>query len=196
VLWGVVGAYALIDFVRRGRWVVPAIAGVLILAGLIYPVLAIPARDREHGGPPTLDGAAYLADSQPEDYAAITWLDREVVGAPVILEAPADGHGAYTYEGRVSAHTGLPTLLGWAGHENQWRGSYDEQGRREPDIETIYSSTDLALVQNLMDQYGITYVYVGPIERGRYPEAGLEKFDRFMDIVYRTDTVTIYRIAQ
>jgi len=195
VLWAIAGAYALADFVRRGRVGVVIPAALLIAAGLVYPALAIPARAREYGDPPTLDGAAYLAQAQPDDYAAITWLNQNVYGAPVILEAPGDHLRAYVYEGRVSAHTGLPTVLGWAGHEYQWRGNYDEQARREPDIEALYTSVDADEVLTLLDKYDISYVYVGPVERARYPAAGLAKFAQLMEIVYDSSTVTIYRVG-
>jgi YYY domain-containing protein len=194
VMWGIAGAYALAGFVRRGRVGAVVVAALLIAAGSVYPALAIPARAREYGGPPTLDGAAYLAEMQPDDYAAIAWLNENVSGAPVILEAPGDNFRAYVYEGRVSAHTGLPTLLGWAGHEHQWRGSYDEQARREPDIETLYTSVDGDEVLTLVDKYGISYVYVGPLERARYPAAGLAKFAGLMQVVYDSGAVTIYRV--
>jgi len=194
VMWGTAGAYVLAGFLRRGRTWVVAVVMFLFAAGLIYPALAIPARASEYGGPPTLDGAAYLAEVQPDDYAAIAWLNRNVSGAPVILEAPGDRFQAYVYEGRVSAHTGLPTLLGWAGHEHQWRGNYDEQARREPDIETLYTSVDLDEVLSLLDKYDTSYVYVGPLERARYPAAGLAKFAGLLDVVYDTGAVTIYRV--
>jgi YYY domain-containing protein len=203
VMWGVAGGYALADFFRRAclergqrgqrAAVVTTVAVLLVAAGLIYPALAIPARAGEYGGPPTLDGAAYLAEAQPDDYAAIGWLNENVRGAPVVLEAPGDHFKAYVYEGRVSAHTGLPTLLGWAGHEHQWRGNYDEQARREPDVETLYTSVDPDEVLTLLDKYDISYVYVGPLERGRYPPAGLAKFAGLMETVYQGGAVTIYR---
>jgi uncharacterized membrane protein len=164
----------------------------LVAAGLIYPLLAIPTRAREYGGPPTLDGEAYLAEAYPEDYAAIAWLNEHVSGTPVILESPGAGFRAYVYEGRVSAHTGLPTLLGWGGHEHQWRGNYEEPGRREPDIETLYTSVNPVEVLTLLDRYGISYVYVGPLERTHYPAPGLTKFAGLMDVVYDTGSVTIY----
>ena len=192
VMWGVAGAYALADFVRRRRVWVILVAALLIVAGLVYPALAIPARAGEYGGPATLDGTAYLAEVEPGDTAAIAWLNQNVTGAPVILEAPGDGYRAYVYEGRVSAQTGLPTLLGWAGHEHQWRGSYDEQARREPDIETLYTSVDLSEVLPLLEKYRVRYVYVGPVERARYPAAGLAKFAGLLDVVYDRGGVTIY----
>jgi YYY domain-containing protein len=205
VMWGVAAACALAGFVRklrprgsghRGGVGVVAVAALLVAAGLVYLVLAIPARADEYGGPATLDGAAYLAETEPGDTAAVAWLNENVSGAPVILEAPGDGYRAYVYEGRVSAHTGLPTLLGWAGHEHQWRGSYDEQARREPDIETLYTSVDIGEVSTLLDKYDVSYVYVGPLERARYPAAGLAKFAALMDVVYDAGGVTIYGMGE
>jgi len=193
VLWGLAGAYALAGFVQRGRAGLVVVAGLLVVGGLVYPVLAIPARASEYGGPSTLDGTAYLAEAQPDDVAAIAWVNENVDGAPVLLEAPGDRYRAYVYEGRVSAQTGLPTLLGWAGHEHQWRGNYDEPARREPDIETLYTSVAPGEVLALMDRYDISYVYVGLLERARYPAAGLAKFAGLMDVVYDSGTVTIYR---
>jgi YYY domain-containing protein len=193
ILWSIGGAYALATFIRRGgagRSVAVAVAAILICAGLIYPTLAIPKRAGEQGDEVTLDGATYLARGRAGDYAAIAWLNEHVSDAPVILEAPG---GGYVYEGRVSAHTGLPTVLGWAGHEHQWRGSYDEQSRRQADIETMYSSVDVEEVLTLLDKYDIRYVYVGPLERERYPVEGLAKFAGMMDTVYESGGVVIYK---
>jgi YYY domain-containing protein len=193
VLWAIAGAYALSAYIRNGKVLISAVAVLLIAAGLIYPILAIPSRAEEQGGLVTLDGASYLAQVRPNDYAAIEWLNDNVVGAPTILEAP--GH-SYDYEGRVSAHTGLPTVLGWAGHEGQWRGDYQEQSRREPDIEVIYTSVDANHVLALLDRYNVSYVYVGSVERGRYPEDGVAKFAGLLDTVYDTGSVTIYQVSR
>jgi YYY domain-containing protein len=193
VVWSIAGGYAWWTMARKGRAIVVATMGVLVFGGLIYPLLAIPARYSEYGAAPTLDGAAYLAQTNPDDYAAIAWLNQYVDDAPVILEAPADQFGAYTYAGRVSAHTGLPALLGWAGHEHQWRGDYAEQARREEDIQTLYSAGSVSEVQFLLDEYDITYVYVGPLERERYPAAGLRKFRGQLRAVYDVGAVTIYQ---
>ncbi len=192
VMWAVVAAFELAQILAHRRWwaVLPV---VVLLGGLVYPALAIPTRAREYGGQPTLDGAAHLYEFQAADFDAIDWLNETVDGAPVILEAPGDGFRAYVYEGRVSAFTGLPTLLGWGGHQHQWRGNYDEPGRREPDIETIYSTTDPSLALTLLQQYGISYVYVGPVETARYPVEGLAKFVDVLDVVYDANGVTIYR---
>jgi YYY domain-containing protein len=193
-MWGIAGAYALARIWSRGpRWAA-WVSAVLVALGLIYPALAIPTRAREYGGPPTLDGAAHLRSFYGADMAAIDWLNAHVEGTPVILEAPGDRYRAYIYEGRVSAFTGLPTLLGWGGHEHQWRGDYNEPARREPDIQTLYTTTDTDQALTLLRQYGIQYVYIGLLEQSRYPPDGLAKFAQIGQVVYDAGGVRIYRI--
>jgi YYY domain-containing protein len=163
---------------------------LLVLGGLVYPVLAIPDKTGNFGGTPTLDGMAWLEAAYPDDYAAIRWLQANVPDGAVILEAWGE---SYRYEGRVSALTGLPTLLGWDFHEYQWRGNYDEPARRKPDIDILYNTLDPAQTLTLLDKYAITYVYVGRLERERYNPGGLAKFERLMKAVYRQGEVTIYQ---
>jgi uncharacterized membrane protein len=169
---------------------------VLFAMGMVYPLLGNISRAGNFNHRPTLDGTAYLAEGQADDYAAIQWLNENVQGAPVILETPGKGGSSYVYEGRVSALTGLPTLLGWAGHEGQWRGSYEIQSAREPDIDVLYNTLDIPTALTLLDKYDISYVYVGPLERTEYDPRGLDKFQRFMDIVYQNEGVTIYKVRQ
>jgi uncharacterized membrane protein len=181
---------------RVVRWVALAGFWVLFAVGMVYPVLGNYSRAGGFDHQPNLDGTAYLAAVQPDDHAAIAWLNENVTGAPVILEKPGAGGSSYVYEGRVSALTGLPTLLGWAGHEGQWRGNYEVQGAREPDIATIYNTLDVDQALTLLDKYGITYVYVGLLERSEYDPRGLDKFGLFMETVYQNDGVVIYKIGK
>jgi uncharacterized membrane protein len=186
-----------IYWINRGSgWLRSAVlAGfwLLFALGMFYPVLGNTSRAGNFARKPTLDGTAYLGDSHAEDHAAITWLNEQIGSAPIILEAPGSGGSSYVYEGRVAALTGLPTLLGWAGHEGQWRGSYQVQQAREPDIQTIYNSLDPQTALTLLGKYDITYVYVGPLERSKYDPRGLDKFEQFMEVAYQQDGVTIYR---
>jgi YYY domain-containing protein len=168
----------------------------LFACGMVYPVLGNYSRAGGFDHEPTLDGTAYLAIGHADDYAAIAWLNENVEGAPTILEAPGSGGSSYVYEGRVSALTGLPTLLGWAGHEGQWRGSYEIQSARDPEIKTIYNTPDPELAATLLEKHGVTYVYVGPEERSTFEQRGLRKFGQFMDVVYENDGVTIYKVRE
>jgi len=132
ILWGLAAAYAVTELWPRRS----SLAGALrtltllpVLLGLAYPILATWTITRgfapEYG--PTLDGAAHLARSAADDYAAIQWINA---GLPrgVIAEAARSG-SSYSGYGRIATHTGLPAVLGWDFHEWQWRGSWAEQAR-------------------------------------------------------------------
>jgi uncharacterized membrane protein len=136
---------------------------------------------------------AWIANFAANDYTAIRWLRDHAVPNAVILEAPGSGYVSYQYVGRVSALTGIPTLLGWGGHQSQWRGNYDEPARREPDIEKLFNTTDPQQALALLEQYHVTYVYIGGLERERYKAAGLNKFDLIMDVAFQEGNVTIYQ---
>ena len=152
---------------RRLALVLPA--ALLFVLGLLYPLLAAYAKTDGFRGPPTLDGTLYLRASAPADYAAIRWLNENVRGTPVILEAAG---GSYSAFARISANTGLPTLIGWDFHEMQWRGSGRFQGRQE-EVRLVYTSPAWAEVQAVLLRYDVHYVYVGPLELQTYgPRAG------------------------
>ncbi|MFQ6013924.1 MAG: DUF2298 domain-containing protein [Anaerolineae bacterium] len=176
---------------RVGRYAWLLLFLVLILASSIYPLGAVYTRTNGFAGPPTLDGTAYMRNFRPADYAAIAWLKANAPGEAVIVEVPGPQYSEYA---RVSSQTGLATLLGWGGHELQWRGNYDEPGRREPDIETIYNSQDIERVSSLLKKYEVSYVYVGSLERAKYDPLSLAKFAQFMDVVYEQGDVTIYKV--
>lgn len=193
VMFAIASGYALYALLqRRGliRWVGGAGAAVLIAAGLVYPLLATPTKAGEFSGEPTLDGMAYMARTQPDDYAAIRWLQDNVGGTPTILEAVG---GQYSWGGRISAHTGLPTVLGWAGHELQWRGSTPEPGIREPEINKLYTSRSWPQTEALLVKYGVEYVIVGPLELSTYGRLAATKFDRALETVFETDGIKIYQ---
>ena len=171
------------------------VAVVFLAAAFVYVPSALESRAQGFGGIPTLDGLAYYARFQPDDAAAIEWLNQNVTGTPTIVEATG---GSYGPNGEVAWMTGLPTLLGWNFHEIQWRGPSiaSEENQRKADLDTIYRSTDQNLTLAILKRYGATYVYVGPLEQEAYPNdsAGLDKFRLFMDVVYQNPGVTIYRV--
>ncbi len=204
VMWSLAGAWQISRWLGRAPgkatpsvWRILGLAtsALLIGVGLVYTLLAVPARGKEQGMPWTLDGAAWLATSYPEDDAAITWLNTYVEGAPVIVEAPGDQHRAYVYEGRVSALTGLPTILGWGGHERQWRGNYDEPAIREADLELLFSAQNEDEIRTILTRYDVAYLYVGPVERQRYPADTLARFRELFPAVYEDHSVTIYSVS-
>ena len=188
---------------------------VLVGASLVYPVLAASARTDNFTLARTLDGTAYMATdpvSQPAacnyvgagsnhgDDTAIAWLNAHVTGDPVIVEAPGC---EWTHYSRVSAFTGLPTLIGWpGGHEGEWRVNWlqrnfsglDIYTQRTEAVNAIYTSPDEATVMSVLRQYNVRYVYVGAAERNLYPTANLDRLGGFLKVVYQHDGVTIYAV--
>jgi YYY domain-containing protein len=177
---------------RLGRYVWLAILSLLVLAGMVYPVLGIPNKCGDFRAKPTLDGMAFLQQARPDDYAAIKWLQANAPRMAYIVEAYG---GSYSDAAFVSAFTGLPTILGWDFHQNQWRGNDIEPGKRRPDIQQIYQNMDAQQVLTLLEKYDIKYVYVGPIEKRRFeltPQVA-GRFERFLEKVYEQGNVAIYQ---
>ncbi len=166
---------------------------ILVIGSLIYPIAATWSKNDAFSRSPTLDGLGWLQSSHPEEWEAVSWLNSNVEGAPVIVEAPGS---CYTEHGRVSVYTGLPTVLGWEHHEWVWRGSdRDYKGRRE-DVDQIYTSGDLDQVEALLEKYDVTYVYIGRLEREMYGTEVGEKFKNLMDVAFENEGVIIYSRIQ
>ncbi len=173
----------------RGVWIVAV--GGLVVAGLSYTVMATASKANAFRGTPTLDGAAYRRVYNPEEYEAVTWLKEHAEPDAVMVEASGNSYSDYNW---VSAHTGIPTLLGWGGHELQWRGNYDEAGQREADIAVIYQPGDVAATADILARYDVDYVYVGPKERTEYGvnDITIRKLGQIMQPVFENDQVTIF----
>lgn len=149
----------------------------------IYPFFAIPSYYGKLDRKPELDGSLYLNNLYPQDKEIIDWLNKNIKGQPVVLEAQGD---SYTDFNRVSAHTGLPTVAGWWVHEWLWRGSPDYVGKRIPDIVNIYESEDINLTKQLINKYQIKYIVVSSLERQKYPNLNEEKFNLLGEKVFQS----------
>ncbi len=166
---------------------------LLLVASLYYPAAAAPSKPDLPGGPVGLDGLVHISMEDPGEFAAIEFLRANAESDSAVLEAVG---GSYTEFGRVSSSTGVPTVLGWPGHEIQWRGSSAPFEGREEHVRMIYETQDIRTAENLLSVYDVDYVYVGPRERRTYGSGGLAKFDEFMVRVFSNDDVVIYRIPE
>jgi len=205
VLLSLCGSYGVYRLVRKAGelrrpwqaavalWL--ALSGMLVIGGLSYTAAATATKAGLFRGEATLNGTAYVARQRPAEYAAIAWLLADAAPDAVIVEGSG---GSYTVENWVSAHTGLQSLLGWAGHERQWRGSGDLPAEREQVLRAIYSGVDMAETDRLLRDYGVDYVLVGPYEREAY-DAGddtLAKLDGLMVRAYQNEVYVIYARAR
>ncbi|MEK7502450.1 MAG: DUF2298 domain-containing protein, partial [Patescibacteria group bacterium] len=168
-------------------------ATFLLALVFIYPYFAIGSF---YGGLKTqlgLDGTKYLKNLYPTDYDAIAWINKNIKGQPVILEAQGD---SYTDFARVSANTGLPTVLGWTVHEWLWRGTYDIPAPRIPQVQMLYESSDINITKELIDKYKIEYVFIGDLEYQKYTNLNEQKFETIGKIIYKNGRTKIYKITQ
>ncbi|MGB8644522.1 MAG: DUF2298 domain-containing protein [Anaerolineae bacterium] len=182
--------------VGKSIWL--AALGLIVLLSLVFPFFAYPSRTGNFKanageGTPTLDGTLWIKNAAPDLYAGIQWLNEHAPNNSVVLEAPG---ADYQFTNQASMATGLPTLVGWGGHELQWRGSGDEAGKREADAEKIYTAMDATQARSLLQQYGVNYVIVGQAERDKYKLATpmIEKFARMGQLVFNQGSMRIYQI--
>jgi YYY domain-containing protein len=196
-LLGVVGAYAVYRgwsvlkhyFSSMYAWGAAGLIAAASLGGLYYTVNA-PQSANQGGIAQSLDGSALLQANAPGDYAAVQWLRSHVQGHPVEMEATGAAYDAKF--ARISTFTGLPTVMGWADHEFQWRGADPDIQRRVDDIKTVYTTSNLTQARSLLRQYGVRYVIVGATEQQTYPGPGLTKFARFLRTAFSSGGTTVY----
>ena len=112
-----------------------------------------------------LNATAFLETDFPEDVNGIRWLKENISDAPVVLEANGDSYSEYE---RVSAMTGLPTIMGWYVHEWLWRGDLADLNAKIEEIQEIYTSADETRVKELLEEYHVSYIFVGSCERNKY----------------------------
>jgi YYY domain-containing protein len=193
ILWSIAAAYATIALwseQRRRKALLRALIVILLLFSALYVPFSI--WTKTNGLQPlegrTLDGMAYMAISNPAEYQAIQWINANL-GDGIIAEAVG---GSYTTYARISTHTGLATVLGWPGHELQWRGGYAEQGSRMDDIASLYETRSWEEARDIVLKYGINYVYIGSLERNTYKPLDERKFHAFMDVLHENDEVIIF----
>jgi YYY domain-containing protein len=189
-LAGGVGLALIGRFTRRARWIVAACAGVFVVAGLVYPITAIVTRlDERPPGGPSLDGLSFLS---PDDRAAVRWLsDQNGPGGRAVI---AEGLGdEYSLAARMSTYSGATTILGWAGHELQWRGPLPELSTRQDDLSALYRDAPIDGVRGILDRYAVRFVVVGDIERNTYGDGVTSRFEGVLPLAFRSGNTAIYR---
>ena len=197
----------------------------ILLVPFYYPFTAIPQRSAygaNNGDFDTLDGTSYLPErDSPQlpntgkgdlaDYAAgIQWLNDNVIGLPVIVEANGDSYTDYNI---VSSYTGLPTIVGWRAHEWLWRfqGIPNDEGKlvadpTKPDlwtdilnprtdaVRTIYTSGNITEVQALLNEYQVEYIILGDLERAKFSNCNDSLLRSLGSIVFASNGFEIIKV--
>lgn len=210
VLWSVAAAYGVYTFFADHQLPVPsagvraaagAVTALALFLGFLFPVYGVYSRALVETGriadpsppPLTLDGGPSFVIL--DDYEAIICFDQLISGDDVVA-VEAIGPAYRSEYGRVAALSGVPVLLGWENHEGQWRGAtYAEAaGTRPQDIPRLYRDPRWETAQEIIQRYGIDYIFFGRSERDSYGTGGEDKFRENMDIVCQRGTSRFYRV--
>ncbi|MDX2079062.1 MAG: DUF2298 domain-containing protein [bacterium] len=218
VMFSIVGAYGVYSIIADIKAWRPHIllrfAYALVVvgvvgAGMIYPVFGFYHRafvetgrlNNPNASAITLDSGPTLIDTQ--DYEALMCLSEKVGQADVVI-AEARPQGRYVNynvaHGRTGTLTGMPVILGWTGHQSQWRGEtyFEAVGTREGDLDTLYNALSITDVMPIIEQYGIDYILYGSVERGYYGVGGETKFLDNFEVVCTSEwgNSRIYRVIE
>ncbi|MCC6705167.1 MAG: glycosyltransferase family 39 protein, partial [Thermomicrobiales bacterium] len=144
--------------------------------------------------------------SWQDDLAAINWMNENIEGSPVIVEAVI---GAYRGNGsRFSIATGLPSVVGWERHQNQQRQP-GVAGARAEEVRDFYQSTSRQEKIDFLVRYNVEYVIVGDLERYGVIDENRERpfstpegiaaieamVGNGLEIVFQQGNTTIYRVV-
>ena len=196
---------------------------VLVFCAALYPVMAGMAKIKDRfvlhyplspdksirTVPLTLDGMDFMKYVYyPEgpanidlsaDYDAIRWMQENVQGSPVIVEA--NSGNLYRWYTRFTIFTGLPNVLGWEWHQIQQRALLpgDRVNQRLREINEFYKITDMGMAQAFLKKYNVRYVIFGELERVTYSGPGLNKFADWNGLlwneVYRSGETVVYEVT-
>jgi YYY domain-containing protein len=207
----------------RAGWQISMLA--LLAAAALYPLLASMAKIEDRmspRAPHTLDGMAFMQNATyldewgemdlSKDYRAIRWMQENVSGSPVIVEANL--RNLYRWGSRFSIYTGLPGVVGWEWHQQQQRAILPGNwvSDRIAEVDNFYLTSDLEQALAFLRKYNVRYIILGQQERGLYSTPrmleqrgytnadGLNKFEQaegmLWEEVYRDGDTVIYRVPE
>jgi YYY domain-containing protein len=215
VLLAVGGAVAVAGAARlRAGGPFVAATAVLAVAGLSFIVTGLPNRTEGFSRQTDIDGLAFVARNDPDDYALLRWLAANAAPGDVVVEASGrrwarnaageavviDARTDYTDAGRISARSGLQTPIGWYFHEVQWRGTaahiQEELRLRQVLVDGLYLEQDPARMRVAARELGARYIVVGTVELTRYPGDLLGPLDEAFSLAYASGDLRIYEVPQ
>jgi YYY domain-containing protein len=185
-------------------------AMILLIAGAaMFTITGISGKIHDRWiveAPHSLDSMNYMKYAQyddfgqrmdlSKDYRAIRWMQDNVKGSPVIVEANCV---EYHWCTRFTIYTGLPGVVGWNWHQRQQRGLMSTWVEdRVAEIGNFYDTTNIDDTRAFLDKYNVSYIIVGPMEHAAYTPEGIAKFAQydgdFWDAVYRDGDTVIYKV--
>ncbi|MBA3276097.1 MAG: hypothetical protein H0T72_09895 [Chloroflexia bacterium] len=154
--------------IRLASVVIAAVTAAMVFGGVGATVIGMhqwnnwryPDQDEWYG----MDGLFFLEENPgwAGQFGGIEWLYENASPDDVVLAA---GGCEFTESvGITAAGSGIPTIIGWQGHEYQWHlgqeGFQAEIVDRTAAIEALWDEPTPAL----LDRYGVTLIFIGPLE--------------------------------
>ena len=165
-------------------------ACALVTAASMLTPVAIAISRTQEGQTAGLDATAYVEIDLPGIGSAAAWARGALDPRDnVVLQAIGD---SYSEGNQFSVLSGVPTLLGWPGHEQQWRGDVDVVGRRN-ETDRIYAGEDDPVL--VAQRAGVTHVYVGVRERDEYGAGTAARFAAW-SVAYRDEYGTVFEVPE
>ena len=195
ILYSVITAYIifrlnqLLSKNSYNLWLIVFVFGLISV--MSYPYFAVKTYYNSFKNFRGLNGLSYLDKKYPDDYKAILWIIENIKEPEVIIEAVGE---SYTDYARVSANTGLPTVVGWRVHEWLWRGSFDPVGKRTEEVQAAFTTTDEKVLSDFIKKYDVKYVFIGNLERKQYKELNEQNFKDIGEEIFRSGKTVIYEI--
>ncbi len=205
LLLGTLAAFALWSLLAQGRWrhwrtaVWGPLFALLLVGAFVYPYSVVsPATAPGWDVPRVIDGLENSGYYNQQLRAAAAWLKANAAPRARIVSNVGD---SYQAGGEIAALSGRPTLLAWpSSHESLWRSKQPDAsaqvGQRRADVQTIYTSADVAQVRALLDQYKVDYIVVGPNEQQSYPGLNTATLDQLATRVFDQDGWAIYQVKR
>jgi len=197
IMYALVSGYAFykIRLLLKSKWLnflYGLLFAIIFSIQLIYPYFAVRSFYGSLKTYQGLWGLNYLKNDFPDNFNAINWINKNISGQPVMLEAVGD---SYTTFNQVSVSTGLPTVEGWIVHEWLWRGGYDKPKQRQDDVQTIYESENINKLKQLIQKYNVKYIFIGDKEYEKYPDLNENNFREIGgQIIFQSGKTKIYRL--
>jgi YYY domain-containing protein len=183
---------------------------LLVASATLFTLMGTADKIRDRmatDAPHTLDGMSYMEYATyydmgvemvlEEDYQVIKWMQENIEGSPVILEGQAY---EYRWGNRYTIYTGLPGVVGWNWHQRQQRAILRSNivQERVDAVGTFYLTEDLTYVMDFIEEYDVSYIILGQLERAFFPGPGLDKFaayeSQLWEEVFRYESTIVYEV--
>lgn len=124
---------------------------------------------------PCISGINHMKFFHKAEFEAINWIKEYTTPNSIILEAIKDGE---PFCGRISGYSNRLNLINWPHIQ---KNLYDKKTQKiiatkTADIHFIYEEPDKTKVLPIIDNYNISYIFVGEVEKELYTPESLTGF--------------------